>query len=169
MAASTPASCQVTLDQPPRFPAPTPPTQTVPNLRLQSCAPAATQHVDNFLYDDEDMPDQPPILVETVLHQLSTPQATGRSLSRLWNVRPDEQTRRALAQPPWKTRMQSAMRETPTLEVVQEEEGETTNQPASYWSTPSEHGSWSPPDGYQSSTSTQRAGDATLLDEADSE
>ena len=36
-----------------------------------------------------------------------------------------------MAQPPWKTRMESAMLETKALEVVQEEEDETTRQPAS--------------------------------------
>ena len=136
------------------------------------------QHVDNFLYDDEDMPDQPPTIAETVLHQLSPPQATERSLNRSWSVRPDKQTKSTLAQPAWKTRAQSAMREMPALEVVQEEEGETTSQPASNWSPPREHGPWPPPDNYQSSTSTQRAGnaardaaqrDADLLDEADFE
>ena len=96
--------------------------------RTSGCS--LVQHVDDFLYYDEDTPDQPPTIVETVLHQLSQPQSTERPLNHSWNVCPDEQTRRFLAQPAWMTRMQSAMREMPALEVVQEEEGETTSQPA---------------------------------------
>ena len=56
-----------------------------------------------------------------------------------------------MAQPAWKTCMESAQPAPQQLETVLEEYGDTTSQPASMWFAP---------DRYQSSTSTQRAADA---------
>ena len=89
-----------------------------------------------------------------------------------------------MAQPAWKTDMQQAQQAQqapqgmalqalqpmqpwqPLATIVEEDGGDATSQPASMWS---------PPDGYQSSTSTQRAADAardaqdftSLFDDAD--
>ena len=56
-----------------------------------------------------------------------------------------------MVQPAWKTRVENAQLALQPLETVQEEDGDTASAAAS---------TWSPPDGYQSSTSTQRAADA---------
>ena len=56
-----------------------------------------------------------------------------------------------MAQPAWKTRMESAQQASQQLDTVFEEDRDTTNAATN---------TWPPPDGYQSSTSTQQAGDA---------
>ena len=61
----------------------------------------------NLLHDDQDMPDEPPSIVQTVVQQMPTPQATKSSLNCTWNVMQREQSRRMqMAQPAWKMQMQ---------------------------------------------------------------
>ena len=129
MAASASASCQVSFDNPPSFPAPAAPMPSAPSFRMQPCAQPAMQHVDNFLGDDQDMPDQPPTIVETVIQQLFQPQATDISLDRTWHIRPNEHSKRYMAQPVGKTRMESAQPATPQLETVLGKYCDTTSQP----------------------------------------
>ena len=91
------------------------------------------------------------------------------ALQRTWNVEPSEQKQRRfmMAQPAWKTDMQRDQPPVPKprlpvsslpgltpLTPVQETEEERVAH--------LEDGHWSPPDGHQSSTSTQGAGDAAL-------
>ena len=97
------------------------------------------------------MPDQPPAIVQTVAQQLPLPQPTEMSLNRAWHIEPNEQSKRLMAQPAWKTRIENAQPALQPLEIVQEEDGDTTSAAASMWS---------PPDGYQLSTCMQRAADA---------
>ena len=80
----------------------------------------------NFLPDDQDMPEEPPTM---------------------WNVMPGEQARRMMAQPAWKTQLQRTQPGLQPLTPVLAEDGDTTSHAANMWSAP---------DGYLSSTSTQR-------------
>ena len=65
-----------------------------------------------------------------------------------------------MARPAWKTRVENSQPAFQPMETLQEEDGDTNSAAASMWSLP---------DGYQSSTSTQRAGDAArdALDDSD--
>ena len=61
----------------------------------------------NFLKDDQDMPEEPPTVVQSVMQQMPLAHATETSLNCPWSVMPGEQTRRmSLAQPAWKTQLQ---------------------------------------------------------------
>ena len=106
-----------------------------------------------FLQDDQDMPDEP-------LSIVSPAQATETSLNRTWNLRPAEQARRMIAQPAWKTQLQRTQPGSTLLAPVMEEDVDSTSVAASMWS---------PPESYQSSTSTQRQADLArdAQDEAD--
>ena len=63
------------------------------------------------------MPDQPPTIVETVVHQLSPPQAGKISLHRTWHIRPNEQSMRYVAQPAWEPIARNAARTLPANQL----------------------------------------------------
>ena len=117
--------------------------------------------------DDEDKPADPPALVQAVAQQMPNAQATEASLQRTWSIEPTEQRRYNLAQPAWKTETQRNQPPMPQpkppatplagaapLTPAQETEEERMSH--------LEDGHWSPREGCQSSTSTQRADDARL-------
>ena len=134
---------------------------------------ATVQQLQTFL-QDKDEPAEPPTLVQAVTKQMSQPQATEMSLQRTSNVEPTEQLKRfMMAQPAWKTEMQrnhASVQPPPSQATLQLlPKTSTLTSPAMPTLTTVEEddrmahlqdGHWSPPNGYQSSTSTQRAGDA---------
>ena len=94
-----------------------------------------------------------------------TAQSTEMSLNRTWNVRADERTKRFLARRP-KTCVENTygernVRRQHWKSFRKKRVRLPASQPASMWSRPAEPSPRSLPDGYQSSASTQRAGDAT--------
>ena len=82
-----------------------------------------------------------------------TSQGYWDSLQRTWNIMPNENPRRMMAQPAWKTQMQRQPLQ--HLTTVMEHQ---PSQDDAASSSPAADG-WSPPDGYQSSA-TQRDADA---------
>ena len=102
----------------------------------------------------------PSTLVLAVSKSFTPAQATEASMQRTWFVATGEAPRQTLAQPLWKLLLQQQKQQRqqhmPTV-------SETTDD-SDFMPLPSQ---WSPPDGYQSSTSTQRSADATMNAELD--
>ena len=137
----------------------------------QQCVqqPLPMQQLQTFLQEHEgETPADPPTLVRAIARGMPSDQAMDLSMQRTWHIHQQEKQRRsALAQPAWKAEMQ---RTQPSLSQprlpVSSNPGakplarlhETEEERVVHL----EDGHWSPPDGYHSSTSTQRADDARL-------
>ena len=94
-------------------------------------------------------------VVEAVLQPLKPEQAIEANLQKTWNVAANETPRRNVAQPHWKQLLQMSKQQQQHMPTVLESQ-HVTNESDSMFS-PS---LWSAPEGYQSSTSTQRNADA---------
>ena len=132
-------------------PAAGPPRSSTPTFHRENPSLRTFLH----LQDDTGMPDQPPTIVQTVSQRWSPAQTAEASLQRTLNVMPQE-NQRQLAQPAWKTPMERAQQSSQTLAPIFEAQSAQDDAD----STSAAPSMWSPPEGYQSSTSTQRNADA---------
>ena len=94
------------------------------------------------------------------MENLSPSQAIEASMQRSWYTGPSEQSRLSAAQPHWQRLMQTHRRQ--TLPPVSETSADQND------SQPGQE-PWNPPDGYQSSISTQRQADAASDDQLEHE
>ena len=129
------------------------PLSTQPHYRaLDRVASSEVQQLSDFLHEDADMAQQVPTLVQEVAQQCTPAQFLQSILQRTWFDPSRQTSRRTMAQPSWTRQLQSPSM--PIVVVAQPDEESDTSVAAS---------DWSPPDGYQSLTSTQRNADATWM------